>query len=230
VSGIVMSHRHQRPNQPANNMNITVVMTALVVSLRASFSRLLIGGLLASILTGCLHHNYYIDPKPRRVSYDDLRLAAHPKPVQLIFDVYNENGPFPEATKKLAPKALDVVTFSGLFSSVMKVGSDNMPRLQFVLTERELPEPGAVATQPVPPTVTIGLSGTEGGVIYTLSATYQGVGQQPIKQVYHHAVHVAGGGPKPPGVKSMRAIKAVEDVVEQMMLGFLIDLQSSGNL
>jgi hypothetical protein len=180
--------------------------------------------------TGCLHRNYYPDPKPARVSYDDLRIAEHPKPVQLVFDVYNENGPFLEATRKLAPKALEVVTFSRLFSSIVKVGSDNMPRLQLALTERGLPEAGDVATEPVPPNITFSLPGTSGGVIYTLTATYQTIGKQPVKKIYNHAVHVAGRGPKPEGVKSMRAISAVEEIVEQMILSFLIELQKSDRL
>jgi hypothetical protein len=105
-----------------------------------------------------------------------------------------------------------------------------MARLQLVLTERGLPEPGDVATQPVPPNVTFSLPGTSGGVIYTLTATYQTVGKEPVKKVYNHAVHVATRGPKPEGVKSMRAISAVEEIVEQMILTFLIDLQKSDRL
>lgn len=178
---------------------------------------------------GCMHRNYYPDPKPARVIFDNLRIPQQTKPVQLVFDVYNENGPFLEATHKLAPKALEVVTFSGLFSSIVKVGSDNMPRLQFILTERGLPEAGDVVTQPVPPNVTLALPGTSGGVIYTLTATYQTFGKEPVK-VYNHAVHVAARGPKPEGVRSMRAISAVEDVVQQMILTFLIDLQRTERL
>ncbi len=186
--------------------------------------------LILPALTGCLHHNYYPDPKPARVSFDNLRLEEHPKPVQLVFDVYNENGPFLEATHKLAPKALEVVTFSRLFSSIVKVGSDNMPRLQFILTERGIPEPGEAVTQPIPPNISLGLPGTSGGVIYTLTASYQTMGKEPVKKVYNHAVHVASSGPKPEGVRSMRALSAVEDITEQMILSFLIDLQKSDRL
>ena len=193
-------------------------------------STLLCLALALPALTGCLHRNYYPDPKPARVSYDELRFPEHPKAVQLVFDVYNENGPFLEATRKLAPKALEVVTFSRLFSSIVKVGSDNMPRLQLVLTERGLPEVGDIATQPIPPNITFGLPGTSGGVIYTLTATYQTIGKEPVKKIYNHAVHVAASGPKPEGVKSMRALSAVEDIVEQMILSFLIELQKSDRL
>ena len=49
---------------------------------------------------------------------------------------------------------------------IVKVGSDNMPRLQFVLTERGLPELGDVATQPIPPNISFGLPGTSDVLIY----------------------------------------------------------------
>jgi hypothetical protein len=187
--------------------------------------------LSAGLLTGCLSRNYYVDPKPARVSFEDLPIIKSPKPVQLIFDVYNENGPFPEATKKLAPAVLDVVTFSGLFSSIAKVGSDNMPRLQLVITEAPLPAPGEPTSQPVPQGVSANLPGTAGGVVYTLSGTYTLAGKTPVKKVYNHAIHVATSkGPRPAGAKRMGAMGAVDDIVGQMTLTFLRDLQKAGAL
>ena len=186
--------------------------------------------LLAPALTGCLHQNYYVDPKPARVSFDDLRVTAERKPVQVVFDVYNESGPFPGATQKLAPKVLEVVTFSGLFSSIVKVGSDNMPRLQLVLTVAPLPGQGELPTTPIPPGVTTQVPGTDGGLVYTLTGTFQAAGQPAVKKTYHNAVHVATNGPRPAGARKMRAIGAVEDITEQMLLSFLRDLQRSGQL
>ena len=182
-------------------------------------------------LTGCLHLDYYVDPKPARLSASDLRLPAKPKPVHLIFDVYNENGPFLEATGKLAPKVLDVVTFSGLFSSIAKVGSENMPRLQIIITEAPLPASGELSNQPVPQGISANLPGTAGGVVYTLTGSYTVAGKPPVKKTYNHAVHVASSnGPRPKGARKMRAISAVEDIVEQMTLSFLRDLQAGGAL
>ena len=186
--------------------------------------------LSAGLLTGCLSRNYYVDPKPARVSFDDLPVVKSPKPVQLVFDVYSDNRPFPEATKKLAPTVLDVVTFSGLFSSIVRVGSDNMPRLQIVVTEAPLPGPGESSSQPAPQGVSMNLPGTAGGVVYTLSGTYTLAGKTPVKMVYNHAVHVATKGPRPEGAKRMRAMGAVDDIVGQMTLSFLRDLHRAGAL
>lgn len=184
-----------------------------------------------AMLTGCLSRNYYVDPKPARVSFYDLTVVKSPKPVQLIFDVYNESGPFPEATRKLAPAVLEVVTFSGLFSSIAKVGSDNMPRLQLVITEAPLPGPGEASSQPAPQGVSMNLPGTAGGVVYTLTGTYTLAGKTPVKKVYNHAIHVATpSGPRLQGAKKMRAISAVDEIVGQMTLSFLRDLQSAGTL
>ena len=205
-------------------------MTSSTASLRPTLRLLLALALLAPALTGCLHQNFYVDPKPKRVSFDHLRVVKDPKPVQLVFDVYNEAGPFPGATQKLAPKVLEVVTFSGLFSSIVKVGSDNMPRLQLVITVAPLPGKDEAPTQPLPPEVSSNLPGTDGGLVYTLTGTFQPAGQPAVKKIYHNAIHVATNGPRPAGAKRMRAIGAVEDVVEQMLLTFLRELQTSGKL
>lgn len=205
-------------------------MTPSTATPRHSLRLLLALALLAPALTGCLHQNFYVDPKPKRASYDHLRVVKDPKPVQLVFDVYNEAGPFPGATQKLAPKVLEVVTFSGLFSSIVKVGSDNMPRLQLIITVAPLPGRGELPATPLPPEVSSNLPGTDGGLVYTLTGTYQSADQPAVKKIYHNAVHVATNGPRPAGAKKMRAIGAVEDVVEQMLLSFLRDLQLSGKL
>lgn len=186
----------------------------------------------AALLAGCVfNRNYYVDPKPARVSFDDLPVVKSPQPVHLVFDVYNENGPFPQATQKLAPKVLEVVTFSGLFSSVAKVGSDNMANLQIVITETPLPGPGEPATQPLPQGVTLDLPGTAGGIVYTFTGTYTPAGKPAVKKTYNHAIHVATpSGPRPSGAKKMRAMGAVDEIVEQMTLSFLRDLHNAGAL
>ncbi len=213
------------------NMKTNRIVSLRLVSAVRFLPALALAVLSAGLLTGCLSRNYYVDPKPARVSFDDLPIAKSPKPVQLIFDVYNESGPFPEATRKLAPAVLDVVTFSGLFSSIAKVGSDNMPRLQLVITEAPLPGPGEPSSQPAPQGVSLNLPGTAGGVVYTLNGTYTPAGKAPVKKVYNHAIHVATSkGPRPEGAKRMRAMSAVDDIVGQMTLTFLRDLQKAGAL
>src|SRR5207247_4329937 len=94
-------------------------------------------GLLA--LAGCSMHqfyaNYYVDPKPPKTTYADLKPVAHPQPVYLVFDMYSAEGSFPEATRKLGPRIVRVLEYSRLFSSVSKVGSENMARIQVSMRE-----------------------------------------------------------------------------------------------
>ena len=82
--------------------------------------------------TGCstqrFYSSYYADPKPRKTSYSDLKPVASRQPVYLVFDMYSAEGSFPEATRKLGPKVVTVLENSRLFSSVSRVGSENIAR------------------------------------------------------------------------------------------------------
>src|SRR5262245_35649636 len=85
-------------------------------------------------LTGCsspqFYANYYLDPKPPKLSVADLKPPASPQPVYLVFDMYQGGTAFAEATSKLGPRVARVVEDSGLFSKLSKVGSENMARIQ----------------------------------------------------------------------------------------------------
>src|SRR2546427_150022 len=90
---------------------------------------------LAGCLTDRFVASYYLDPKPPRVAYEDLKRSEHPEPVYLVFDMYAAGGAYPDATRKLGPKVARVVESSRLFSTVAKVGSENMARLQVAMKE-----------------------------------------------------------------------------------------------
>jgi hypothetical protein len=184
---------------------------------------------LAGCSTGQFYANYYVDPKPPKTSYADLKPAAHPKPVYLVFDMYTPEGSFPEATRKIGPKIFRVLDDSRLFSSVSKVGSENIARIQVSMRE------AAVLTghdaKSLPDGLTSGLRGSKGAIVYQFTASYQPPGKDAVKKVYPHAVHIVeGNSPLLADATPMTASHAVDAVVEQVMLTFLRDLQKDGQL
>src|SRR4051812_47046392 len=106
---------------------------------------LVVGPLLACLgilLAGCssqrFYANYYIDPKPPRLTYGDLKPAASPQPVYILFDMYAAGASFNEATRRLGPKVASIVEDSHLFSRVSKVGSENMARIAISMKETDV--------------------------------------------------------------------------------------------
>jgi hypothetical protein len=188
-------------------------------------------GLIA--LTSCstqrFYASYYADPKPRKTSYADLQPVANRQPVYLVFDMYSSEGSFPEATRKLGPKIVNVLENSRLFSSVSRVGSENIARIQ--ISMRETGTYSGEETKSLPPGLTSGLVGSRGAIGYSFNATYQAPGKEPVKKTYPHAVHIVHGtNPALGDALPMTAAHAVDTVVEQVVLNFLRDLQAERKL
>src|ERR1051325_1021908 len=178
-------------------------------------------GLLA--LAGCstqqFYANYYVDPKPPRMDYSNLKPVANPQPVYLVFDMYSAEGSFPEATRKLAPKIVRVLEDSRLFSSVSKVGSDNIARIQ--VSMRETAVLSGQDAKSLPEGLTSGLHGSKGAIIYQFTASYQPVGKDAVKKVYSHAIHIVdGNSPALGDALPMTASHAVDAMIEQVILRF----------
>ena len=194
----------------------------------------LLGGALAIlVLAGCasqhFYANYKLDPKPPRLAYSDLAPAANPRPVYLVFDMYTAEGSLPEATRKNGAQVFRVLEGSGLFSSVSKVGSENIARIQVAM--RETAVLGGHETKSMPAGLSTGLTGSRGAIVYSFTATYQAPGQEAVKKVYPHAVHVAENGSTSFGdVFPMTAPHAIESMIQQVMLNFLRDLQKEKKL
>jgi len=190
-------------------------------------------GLGLASLGGCstqqFYANYYLDPKPAKLSYDDLKPVANPRPVYLVFDMYSAEGSFPEATRKLAPKIVHVLDYSRLFSSVSKVGSENMARIQ--ISMRETAVLSGQDAKSLPDGLTSGLRGSQGVIIYQFTASYQPPGKEIVKKVYPHAIHIVkGSNPALGDALPMTASHAVDAMIEQVVLHFLRDLQNEGKL
>jgi hypothetical protein len=187
-------------------------------------------GLVVS--SGCstqqFYANYYVDPKPPKTSYSDLTPVANPQPVYLVFDMYSSEGSFPEATRKLGPKVVRVLEDSGLFSSVARVGSENIPRIQ--LSMRETTVATGHDVKSLPEGLTSGLPGSRGAIVYQFTASYQLPGKEPVRKTYPHAVHVVDGSASFADATPMTASHAVDAVVERVVLTFLRDLQKERRL
>jgi hypothetical protein len=109
------------------------------------------------------------------------------------------------------------------------VGSENMARIQISMREMALLS-GADA-QSLPEGLTSGLTGSQGAIVYSFTATYQPPGKEAVKKTYPHAVHIVKGtNPALGDSMPMTASHAVDSVVEQVVLNFLRDLQKDGKL
>ena len=188
---------------------------------------------LLCVVSGCssgqFYANYYLDPKPPKLTFADLQPVASPQPVYLVFDLYTGGTAFAEATRKLGPRVARVVEESGLFSSLSKVGSENMARIQVSL--RETAVLSGRETRVLPEGLTSGLAGSKGAILYQFTATYQAPGREPIKKVFPHAVHIVeGNSPALADSFPMTATHAMDAMVDQGMLRFLRDLQREGKL
>jgi len=185
------------------------------------------------VIAGCsmqsFYANYYADPKPRKTRYEDLKAVANPQPVYLVFDMYSAEGSFPEATAKLGPKVARVLKRSGLFSSVVNVGSENIARIQLSMRETALLT--GHETKTLPEGLSSGLVGSKGAIVYSFTASYQPPGKEVLKKTYPHAVHIVEGtNPALGDSMPLTAAHAVDEVVEQVVLNFLRDLQTADKL
>jgi hypothetical protein len=198
-------------------------MKSLILPLAAAVA------LLAGCSTGRFAVSYALDPKPPRATFADLKPAASPQPVSLVFDMHRAEGPFPEGTHKFGPKLARIVEDSKLFTSVAKIGSENMARLQITLTE--VAAVTGTEAKSLPAGLTSGLPGAEAAVLYMFTASYQPAGQAPVKKVYHHAIHVLNSKT---GWREysepLTAGQATDAMLEQLTLNFLRDLQHDGKL
>lgn len=206
-------------------MKMTLFFRQAVMVLLAGVSVLVFGGCVSPRFEA----SYYLDPKPARVSYYDLVPPVTKQPVYLVFDMYSAEGSFPEATRKLGPKVARVVSNSGMFSTVSKVGSENMARIQVSMKET-----GAFSgdeTKKLPQGLSSGLPGSRGVVSYTFTLQFHEPGKQAVKKEYPHAMHLVHGDTAGFGnALPMTASHTVDAMVEQVVLKFLKDLQTEKKL
>jgi hypothetical protein len=86
-------------------------------------------------------------------------------------------------------------------------------------------------TRALPEGLTSGLQGSKGAISYQFTASFQSPGAEPIRKTYAHAVHfVEDTSPQLGDAMPMTAAHAVDVMVEQVVLRFLRDLQTSGAL
>ena len=199
----------------------------------ARISSFALFALILVSITGCstqqFYASYYIDPKPAYVEYSELVPPVDRQPVYLVFDMYSAEGSFPEATRKLAPKVAQTIRDSRLFSTVSKVGSENMARIQISMRETGVLS-GHDDTKNLPQGLTA-LPGSKGIITYAFTAQYQAPGRDVVKKTYPHAVHVVPDDRTGLGnALPMTAGHAVDRMVEQVVLGFLRDLQREKKL
>lgn len=177
----------------------------------------------AALLTGCA--SVYVDTATKEVPVSQMKKAADPKPVQLVFEFQTKGAPNPRATTLLKDAVTKEVTDTGLFSKVATDPTPNIGMLNVTLNNVPLTE--NAAGKGFVTGLTFGLAGSAVTDGYICTVSYLPAGQTtPIVKVARHAIHTTVGNANPPaGVqKSASMLEAVNQMTRDVLSNALKDL------
>ena len=177
----------------------------------------------AAQLTGCA--SVYVDTATKNVPVSDMKKAADPKPVQLVFEFQTKGAPNPRATTLLKDTVAKEVTDTGLFS---KVSADPTPNIGMLnVTLNNVPLTDNAASKGFVTGLTFGLAGSAVTDGYICTVSYLPPGQTtPIVKTARHAIHTTLGNANPPaGVqKAASMLDAVQQMTRDVVSNALKDL------
>jgi len=177
----------------------------------------------AALLTGCA--SVYVDTATKEVPVSQMKKAAEPKPVQLVFEFQTKGVPNPRATTLLKDAVTKEVTDTGLFSKVATDPAPNVGMLNVTLNNVPLTE--NAAGKGFVTGLTFGLAGSAVTDGYICTVSYLPAGQAtPIVKTARHAIHTTVGNANPPaGVqKSASMLEAVNQMTRDVLSNALKDL------
>ena len=177
----------------------------------------------AALLTGCA--SVYVDTATKEVPVSQMKKAAEPKPVQLVFEFQTKGVPNPRATTLLKDAVTKEVTDTSLFSKVATDPAPNVGMLNVTLNNVPLTE--NAAGKGFVTGLTFGLAGSAVTDGYICTVSYLPAGQAtPIVKTARHAIHTTVGNANPPaGVqKSASMLEAVNQMTRDVLSNALKDL------
>lgn len=171
-----------------------------------------VGILIVLNLTGCA--SFYVDTALKDVKPEQIKKAANPQPVQLLFEFQTKNATNARATELLKKRVADLAQNSGLFSQVSDAPVANGAILNIVINNVPLTDNAfgkGFATG-----LTFGLAGNTVTDGYVCNVDYiAGNGQPKISKSVRHAIHtVMGAQGAPAGAEKSEGI---EDAVNKML-------------
>ena len=185
---------------------------------------------LASVLPGCIaiqHH--YVDPALAKRLYSDLHPKRELRPLYVVVEFQTFDKTNPHGTSIAQEKVSKILHASKLFSTVAYATTQLMDRLNIVINNHA--DIGEAVAKGVGTGLTLGLIGSTVTDHYSLTATFQALGKEPIQKVYRHALHsTIGITSGPEGLTSLPLEEAFEAIIQDLILNLLYDLQTENYL
>lgn len=173
----------------------------------------------ASMMTGCISMNSYVDTATKEVAVADFKKPAQAKPAEIIFEFKNMGAPNAAGTKMLKDTVIAQVLESGLVTQgqggLLTVSLNNEP------ITKDATSKGFVTG------LTFGLAGSAVTDGYVCTVSYLPAGQStPIVKTARHAIHTTIGNASGPAeaVKSESIEAAIKTMTRAVVSNALRDL------
>ena len=203
-----------------------------ICSANGGGSWLLLAGLhfsLALLCSGCLAPTSYVDPQFRRASYQSLRNIERPHRVTVGVEFQVNGKREKEQENIVRRKVVRVLGATRMFAEADTASASEAGRLD--VTVNNFGSVGSAFGKEFATRMTFGLVGSHVIDDYEMTVIYSRPGGPAKTKKYKHAVHtIVGAESKPKGMEPVPRADAFDQVVEEMLLSFLRDLQSEGQL
>lgn len=179
--------------------------------------------LAVAATTGCA--SFYVDTGLKDLQPEQVQKVASPKPVQLLFEFQTKGAANSAATSHLKKQVTDLVSRSGMFSSVSDTPADGGAVLH--LTINNVPMSDDAFAKGFVAGLTFGAAGSVVTDGYICNVTYlPGNGAPRVTKTLRHAIHTTVGAKNgPANAKQASSLtEAVETMVRQIVLNGLNDL------
>ncbi len=176
------------------------------------------------LFTGCLAQKSYVDPTFRNATYLSLKPPANPTPISVQIE-FQRNG---KRLKKVEPtvrkKVIEVLAVSRMFSEA----TDSNPGAKLSVILNNVGDMGAAAGKGFGTGLTLGIVGSRVVDGYEMSVSYTSPSGTEINKQYNHAIHsTIGAHSTLENMEPLPLQQAFDQVVEDMLLNFLKDLQTT---
>lgn len=171
----------------------------------------------ATVLTGCLSMNSYVDPALPHVTRADLVAPATPRPVQVAVEFRTKGSPNAAATAEVQPRVIAVSAESGLFSSVTREAAGPDAGLLTVVIDNVPLDGEDAAAEGFGTGLTLGLAGSLITDRYLATITYSRGGKTASVDVIHALHTTVGNHGGPEGLTAMTPAEAIQQVIDQII-------------
>lgn len=150
---------------------------------------------MAVMLSGCA--SIYVDKATPEIPSSAFKKPSSPKPVQVLVEFQTKGVSNAAVTNLLAPKIIDQIKESGLFSEVLSTPAPDGALLSVTLNN--VPLSDDAFNKGVVTGLTFGLAGSQVSDGYVCTLKYIPVAQSsPITKTARHAIHTVLGAKEGP--------------------------------